>query len=164
MIGSPNAFIGVYEGSAADESIRKGCSAIEDLFIFYFDYHNIPLKSTPFTGRSDYGPFIAVEIPAGGLFTGAEVTKSAEERTSFGGLANAAYDPCYHKKCDSIENIALEFVQDNTEAAAFALGTLATQTSLRQYLGGASPNTARLARTDIPWQAAEAKIPELKYL
>lgn len=44
-----------------------------------------------FNGRSDYGPFIENGIPAGGLETGAEVIKTAEERTMFGGLAGMCH-------------------------------------------------------------------------
>jgi Zn-dependent M28 family amino/carboxypeptidase len=40
---------------------------------------------TVFSGRSDYGPFIALNVPAGGLFTGAEGVKTAEEAALFGG-------------------------------------------------------------------------------
>ena len=55
-----------------------------------------------FSGRSDYGPFIAVGIPAGGLFTGAEVPKTAAEAALYGGVAGAAFDPCYHAFCDNL--------------------------------------------------------------
>lgn len=34
---------------------------------------------------------------AGGLATGADESKTAEERTVYGGLANAILDPCYHQ-------------------------------------------------------------------
>ena len=34
---------------------------------------------------------------AGGLFTGAEVRKTEEQQKVYGGLANAALDPCYHQ-------------------------------------------------------------------
>lgn len=42
-------------------------------------------------GRSDYGPFLQVNIPAGGLFTGAEVVKTAQEAVLFGGQAGMPY-------------------------------------------------------------------------
>lgn len=79
---------------------------------------NFTLKS--FDGRSDYGPFIeeGIDIPgmdielessidkcyatsflAGGLATGADETKSDEDRKEYGGLANAILDPCYHQVC-----------------------------------------------------------------
>ena len=34
---------------------------------------------------------------AGGLFTGADERKTEEERVTYGGLANAILDPCYHQ-------------------------------------------------------------------
>ena len=34
---------------------------------------------------------------AGGLFTGAEDLKTAEQLEDYGGLENAPLDPCYHK-------------------------------------------------------------------
>ena len=49
--------------------------------------------------------FIENGIPAGGLFTGAEDIKSAEQQAIYGGTAGDAYDPCYHAACDDIENI-----------------------------------------------------------
>ena len=50
---------------------------------------DIPYKPTAFDGRSDYFGFINVGIPAGGLFTGAEGIKTAEEAAVFGGTAGA---------------------------------------------------------------------------
>ena len=34
---------------------------------------------------------------AGGLFTGAEELKTAEQQENYGGLENAPLDPCYHR-------------------------------------------------------------------
>ena len=36
------------------------------------------------------------DIPAGGLFTGAEVPKTAEQQAIWGGTMGAQFDPCYH--------------------------------------------------------------------
>ena len=44
-------------------------------------------------------PISFMHALAGGLFTGAEVLKTVEERKLYGGLANAPYDPCYHQVC-----------------------------------------------------------------
>jgi len=60
------------------------------------------------TGGSDYLPFLEAGIPSGGMATGASLPKTSLERTIFGGFANAAYDPCYHLSCDTIENISQE--------------------------------------------------------
>ena len=51
----------------------------------YFNSVGEAFKGTDFSGRSDYGPFIANGIPAGGLFTGAEGIKTAEEVLLWGG-------------------------------------------------------------------------------
>ena len=62
------------------------------------------LEPTEFDGRSDYDAFINAGIPAGGLFTGAEGIKTAEQAAIYGGTAGVAYDPCYHQACDTYAN------------------------------------------------------------
>lgn len=107
MIGSANYFYGVYDGdnssgSSPDGFIPDGSAAIEDVFQQFYQSQGLPFQDTAFDGRSDYGPFIAVGIPSGGLFTGAEETKTAEEVALYGGLADVPYDPCYHSACDGL--------------------------------------------------------------
>jgi hypothetical protein len=50
------------------------------------------------TGGSDFLPFLLEGIPSGGLLTGAGERKTMEQRTLFGGFANAPLDPCYHQR------------------------------------------------------------------
>jgi len=83
---------------------------------------------------SDFVPFIEGGIPSCGLATGAGSIKSAEERTKYGGLANAAYDPCYHIMCDSLENISREGLDYAANAAASVIKTLAATPNLRDFL------------------------------
>jgi hypothetical protein len=59
-------------------------------------------------------------IPAGGLFSGAEVPKTMDERHLFGGLANSAYDACYHEPCDDMYNINTAGYSQMARAAAYA--------------------------------------------
>eukprot|EP01121_Diplochlamys_sp_Union-15-3_P014356 TRINITY_DN456_c0_g1_i1.p1 TRINITY_DN456_c0_g1~~TRINITY_DN456_c0_g1_i1.p1 ORF type:complete len:530 (+),score=93.87 TRINITY_DN456_c0_g1_i1:85-1674(+) len=121
MIGSPNFFRGIYQASsgAADfPSIVNGSSMIQDVFEEEFNSRQISYNFTSFDGRSDYGPFIAAGIPALGLFTGAEGIKSIDYRTQFGGLANAAYDPCYHLICDTVDNIHVDALSQMSQIAA----------------------------------------------
>ncbi len=80
----------------------------------------MPFKGTDFSGRSDYGPFIANGIPAGGLFTGAEGIKTADEAALFGGTAGVAYDPCYHQRCDNYANNNDFALDVNGDAVAYA--------------------------------------------
>jgi Zn-dependent M28 family amino/carboxypeptidase len=107
MVGSPNFVYFVYDGDNSDgvgaPAGPTGSAAIEDVYEAYYTARDIPYKGTDFDGRSDYGPFIAagVDIPSGGLFTGAEGVKTAQEVTLWGGTAGAQYDPCYHLACDT---------------------------------------------------------------
>ena len=107
MIASPNYMFGVYDGdnsggTAPEGFIPEGSAAIEDVFNKYYASRGLAYQDTDFSGRSDYGPFIAVGIPAGGLFTGAEEVKTAAEAAVYGGVPGAAYDPCYHSFCDNL--------------------------------------------------------------
>jgi Zn-dependent M28 family amino/carboxypeptidase len=107
MIGSPNYIYGIYDGdnssgTAPEGFIPEGSAEIEDVFEQFYASQGLPYQDTEFSGRSDYGPFIAVGIPAGGLFTGAEEVKTEEEAARYGGLAGVAYDPCYHQACDNL--------------------------------------------------------------
>jgi aminopeptidase Y len=96
----------------------------------------LPFKGTDFTGRSDYGPFIANGIPAGGLFTGAEGIKTAEEVALWGGTAGAQYDPCYHQPCDTIDNNNATALGENADAVAYATLKYAMST---EDVNGARP-------------------------
>jgi Zn-dependent M28 family amino/carboxypeptidase len=156
MVGSPNFIYGVYD---ADESsfpapagvpIPEGSEALEDLFEIYYTWKNIPYEDSEFSGRSDYQAYIQNGIPASGLFTGAEVPKTAEQEAIWEGVAGESYDPCYHQACDTlaaahpdrdpavyselaaenalIGNVSREALDVNTDAIAYALLTLAYST------------------------------------
>lgn len=120
MIGSPNFVRFVYDGdgSATGTAGPVGSKRIERVFTNFFARRGLATESTPFDGRSDYGPFIAVGIPAGGLFTGAEGIKTSAERAVYGGTAGEAYDPCYHLPCDTFDNISRGILIQMSRAAA----------------------------------------------
>ena len=131
MIGSPNFVRFVYDGdgSATDQAGPVGSGVIEQVFLDYFGDQGLATEPTDFNGRSDYGPLIAVGIPAGGLFTGAEGIKSAEQAAIYGGTAGVKFDPCYHLACDTYDNISLEALDQMSDAAAHAVLTFAMTTS-----------------------------------
>jgi len=154
MVASPNYMFGVYDGdnsggTAAPGFIPEGSAQIEDVFEQFYADRGEPSQDSEFSGRSDYGPFIAVGIPAGGLFTGAEVPKTAAEAALYGGVAGASYDPCYHQPCDNltgagqntalydqlradytlIGNINVHALDVNSDAIATAVLTFAYDTS-----------------------------------
>ena len=115
MVGSPNFVRFVYDGDNSAfpantgtgvQDGPEGSGVIEAVFTDYFGavFGTASFEGsapTPFNGRSDYGPFIAEGIPAGGLFTGAEGHKTAQEVIDYGGTADIQYDPCYHQACDT---------------------------------------------------------------
>jgi Zn-dependent M28 family amino/carboxypeptidase len=133
MVGSPNYFYGVYDGDdssgTAPVDIPPGSAQIEDVFEKFYAGRGLPFEDTSFDGRSDYGPFIAVGIPAGGLFTGAEGIKTAQQAALYGGTAGLAFDPCYHQPCDNRSNLSLTALDVNADAIATAVITFAFDTS-----------------------------------
>ena len=108
MVGSPNFVRFVYDGdgSAFGATGPNGSARVEQVFLDYFASQGLATEPTEFDGRSDYFAFINNGIPAGGLFTGAEGIKTAEEAAIYGGTAGVAYDPCYHQACDDIDNLS----------------------------------------------------------
>ena len=124
MIGSPNYFFGVYDGDDSDDTGAgpgpEGSAQIEATFEAYYDSIGEPHEGTDFSGRSDYGPFIEVGIPAGGLFTGADGIKTDAQAAIYGGTAGDQFDPCYHLACDTFDNISLKAFDVNSDAVAHA--------------------------------------------
>jgi Zn-dependent M28 family amino/carboxypeptidase len=139
MLGSPNFFRGVFNGSAGDPSIAVGSGTIQSLWERYFQDNKIAYSLTEFNGRSDYGPFIGAGIPAGGLKTGAEVIKSIEERDKFGGFAGAPYDPCYHMACDTLANVNQQVLGELAKSIGYVLQKLATNEALLDSIATNTP-------------------------
>ncbi len=127
MVGSPNYVRFVYDGDGSDSEPAgpPGSAQIEAIFNQYFASQGQETDPTPFNGRSDYGPFIAVGIPAGGLFTGAEGIKTAEQAAVYGGTAGIAYDPNYHQAGDTINNLSTKALSEMSDGAADATLTVA---------------------------------------
>ncbi|MFC5745802.1 M28 family metallopeptidase [Actinomadura rugatobispora] len=129
MVASPNFAYKIYDGDDSDATGAPagppGSDEIEKTFEKYFDTLKLGHVGTDFDGRSDYGPFIAVGIPSGGLFTGAEGVKTPQEAALFGGTAGQPYDPCYHQGCDTITNISDTALKVNLGAIAHSALTYA---------------------------------------
>ncbi len=120
MVASPNPVRFVYDGDggAFGTDGPNGSSVVEKVFLDYFASQGLATEPTAFDGRSDYFDFIENGIPAGGLFTGAEGIKSAEEAGIYGGTAGEAYDPCYHAACDDIDNLDETVLEQMADAIA----------------------------------------------
>jgi Zn-dependent M28 family amino/carboxypeptidase len=168
MLASPNFVRFVYDGdNSTDEGEPgpPGSAEIEQVFLDHFESVGLETTPTAFDGRSDYGPFIAPDaiVPAGGLFSGAEGVKTAEEEAIYGGAAGSWYDPCYHQFCDTFSTVVYEppFVAGDPEASAEGLeaGSEAADAAamrgngpigLGQLADGAADATWTLARSQSP--------------
>ncbi|WP_327089176.1 M28 family peptidase [Nonomuraea sp. NBC_01738] len=129
MVGSPNFAYKLYDGDDSDNAGSPagppGSAEIEKQLERFYDGRSLGHVGTDFDGRSDYGPFIAVGIPSGGIFTGAEGIKTPEEAALFGGTAGVAYDVCYHQACDTTANINATALDVNSDAIADSMARFA---------------------------------------
>jgi Zn-dependent M28 family amino/carboxypeptidase len=154
MIGSPNHVFFVYDGDDSDGVGAgpgpAGSAVIEADFQNFYTSRGALYKGSDFSGRSDYGPFIANGIPAGGLFTGAEGIKTAAEAALWGGTAGIAYDPCYHLACDTYANNNDDALDVNADAVAYAALKYAMDTTGVNALKGKGNFKPRKKKTLKP--------------
>jgi Zn-dependent M28 family amino/carboxypeptidase len=129
MVGSPNAGHFVYDGDGSrfGEEGPPGSDVLEAFFHDDFEAADLALLETAFGGRSDYAAFFGAGVATGGLFTGAEGIKTQEQVELFGGLAGTAYDPCYHRDCDGVDNVDIVTYERMTRSMARALQTFAVE-------------------------------------
>ena len=120
MVGSPNPVPTVYGGG----DWPAGSQVIEGVFTDFLTLEGTP-PETEDIGASDHLPFAEAGIPVGGLYTGANEDKSAEEAERHGGNAEQPADPCYHQACDRVDAVDLAVVELMADAAAHATLTLA---------------------------------------
>jgi Zn-dependent M28 family amino/carboxypeptidase len=159
MLGSVNGIRGVYDGDGSlgsGAAPPAGSGAIEKIFKDYYAGRGLPTVESEFTGRSDYGPFIQAGIPAGGLFSGAEVVKTAEQAALFGGEAGKPYDPCYHAGCDTFANVDWRLLDTHVDGVAHATQRLAADTlpvnGETRRPGDAHPATGQAGRSALEWR------------
>ena len=149
MIGSPNPGYFTYDGDQStslepDQSpprVPEGSAGIERTLVAYLTNAGKTAEDTSFDGRSDYDGFTRAGIPSGGLFTGAEEKKSAEQARLWGGEADQPFDPNYHKPTDTIQYIDRTALGINGAGVAYAVGLYA------QDIGGRNGVPVRDDRT-----------------
>lgn len=123
MLASPNFAYQVY--NATNDAHPVGSEELRDLYVDWYEAHDLNYTFIPFDGRSDYDGFIRAGIPAGGIATGAEVIKTKKERELFGGHAGEAFDECYHQLCDDTGNVNVTAWEFNTKLVAHSVATYA---------------------------------------
>jgi Zn-dependent M28 family amino/carboxypeptidase len=119
MVGSPN-FVRYVQGTAPADSGPAALARRE----LVADFRALDLPVEERTGGrygSDDTSFSQKGIATIGLYTGAGAPKSEAQAGVFGGTAGRPYDPCYHRACDTVENINREILEQNTRALARAL-------------------------------------------
>jgi Zn-dependent M28 family amino/carboxypeptidase len=123
MVGSANGVRVVYQDpnapKAADEAV------IAALFSDALGLEQLAWQPESIGAASDHFPIQQAGIPIGGLYSGANELKTAEEATSFGGTAGAPDDACYHLACDTAANINPTLLGELARAAAWVVGKLA---------------------------------------
>ncbi|KQU60988.1 amidohydrolase [Rhodococcus sp. Leaf278] len=129
MIGSHNAGYLAYDGDDSDKvgepAGPTGSDAIERTFVERLAADGVAVDGTDFDGRSDYGPFIEVGIPAGGVFSGADENKTAEQAEKWGGTADQTFDENYHTDQDTLANVDRAALAKNGAAVAYGIGVYA---------------------------------------
>jgi Zn-dependent M28 family amino/carboxypeptidase len=137
MLASPNPGYFTYDGDQSlamdvrgHPVVPEGSAGIERTLVAYLQSAGKTAQDTSFDGRSDYDGFTLAGIPAGGLFSGAEVKKSDGQAKLWGGTANEPFDPNYHQKGDILEHIDRTSLGIQGGGVAFAVALYA------QDLGG----------------------------
>lgn len=147
MIGSPNPGYFVYDDDPT----------IEQTFKNYYAGLGIPTEiETEGDGRSDHAPFKSAGIPVGGLFSGADYTKTAAQAQKWGGTSGQAFDACYHASCDTSANINDTALDRNSDAIAYAVWNLGAATPVPP--GPSFENTADVNIPDSPGAAVNSPI------
>ncbi|MFD9728524.1 M28 family metallopeptidase [Streptomyces sp. NPDC059072] len=147
MIGSPNPGYFVYDDDPT----------IEQTFKNYYAGLGIPTEiETEGDGRSDHAPFKSAGIPVGGLFSGADYTKTAAQAQKWGGTSGQAFDRCYHSSCDSLTNINDTALDRNSDAIAYAIWNLGAATPVPP--GPSFENTTDVSIPDSPGAAVTSPI------
>jgi aminopeptidase Y len=113
MMASPNFAYQIYNATNTFNPV--GSEELRNLYVDWYTANGLNFTFIPFDGRSDYDAFIRNGIPGGGIATGAEGVKKAEEVAMFGGHAGEWYDPCYHQLCDDVSNVNMTAWEINTK-------------------------------------------------
>ncbi|MDP9207623.1 MAG: M20/M25/M40 family metallo-hydrolase, partial [Actinomycetota bacterium] len=134
MVGSRNVRRLVYDGNA--RGAPPGSQIIQQVLTDHLRSQGLAVGTTSLGGGSDHAPFAAAGIPVGGLFTGAGEAKSEREREAYGGRAGSPADPCYHDRCDDLDNLDLTVLDQMADATAHAVATFARDSSPVDRLRG----------------------------
>lgn len=104
MVASPNGVFGVY-----------GSRAVTRRLAATFEAAGHDVVDARIGNASDHAPFDAAGIPVGGIFTGADDRMSDDQAETTGGVAGEPYDSCYHRDCDTLDQVVTPYVTERLE-------------------------------------------------
>lgn len=150
MMGSPNAirWIEIFDETdpgTDDRKLIRNRNALSGLFTEKFieivGFEPSTADEQPFLpdfvgcGFTDYCNFLAFGIPAmDAIFTGTRFeSPSLSEADRFGVVAGQPSDPCYHRACDTIDNIDFTVLEENTDVTAAVLLQLMFDDDIRDF-------------------------------
>jgi Zn-dependent M28 family amino/carboxypeptidase len=125
-LASTNYVRFVYDGNNLNNPSPPGSAEIEKVFTDYYAAVGLPTKGI-LKRNSDHASFMEAGIPVGYLTTGMGNLKTEREAAVYGGTAGAPYDPCYHKPCDTLDNVSTTVLGQMSDGAAHATLTLANR-------------------------------------
>ncbi|MEU6078112.1 M28 family peptidase [Micromonospora sp. NPDC047074] len=113
----------------------------------YWDSLNIqPEENVEGQGRSDDYSFQQAGIPTSGYAAGASARKTSAQATKWGGTSGSAYDPCYHRSCDTTANVSATVLDRSADGIAYAIWQLATGSATNDFSVAVSPASGTVQR------------------
>lgn len=130
MVGSPNAGFFTYDGDQSAQAtdpgpVPEGSAGIERTMAGYLNSAGVRPADMPISGNTDYHPFLQAGVPIGGATTGSSQRKTEVQARLWGGRPGVAFDPNYHTRRDSIDNVDAHALGIMGSAIAFTVGTYA---------------------------------------
>jgi len=126
MVASPNFGRFVQAGEASNGL----AAATRRALVSYFRDRNLPVEERvrarqgAFGFGSDDASFAGKGIPTVGLYAGAAEAKQEAHTALFGGSAGRPFDPCYHRACDTVDNVHPGLLEEMSAALSHAIREL----------------------------------------
>lgn len=131
MVASPNPGYLVQGGEGDDSSSGPdGSATVARVLVDQLAAAGVTAETTEFAGGSDYVPFIEADIPSGGVRSGDHDTKTSKQAERWGGQAGEVFDPCYHTRCDRLDNVDSTALNHYTDAVAGTVAHFAMSTDV----------------------------------
>ncbi|MEU9509632.1 M28 family peptidase [Micromonospora sp. NPDC048170] len=108
----------------------------------YWDSLNIqPEENVEGQGRSDDYSFQQAGIQTSGYAAGASARKTSAQAAKWGGTSGSAYDPCYHRSCDTTSNISATVLDRSADGIAYAIWQTSVGTVTNDFSVAVSPTS-----------------------